>query len=163
MINEITCDTPISALLNVETIESLVASYSSECTKCQEKLIADITYEQTSGGLSSEAFTMDEVPITYNESEKSKRKILELEEIVSSWKSQVLSAAEEQYKQEKMKLITEVSNKIEKLESTLISLQQMTLLSVKINDKNPNAAQIENIQAQLKQYREKYLELLLLK
>lgn len=163
MLNEITCDTPISALLDVTKVEGMVNSYNAECGKYQEKLLADITYEQSAGGLSMEAFKIDNDPISYNESEKAKNKVLELSETVSSWKSNILSAAEEQRKQEKMKLMTEVSKKINDLENQLIMLQPTTLLSMVSKDnQQDNSAERARVEAQLAQYREKYLQLLML-
>lgn len=163
MLNEITCDTPISALLDIAKVEGIVNSFNTECGKYQERLLADITYEQTSGGLSVEAFQMDDEPISYNESEKAKSKILEISEVVASWKSNILSAAEEQRKQEKMKLMTEVSNKINELENQLILLQPTTLLSMISRDNQPdNSAERARVEALLAQYKEKYLQLLTL-
>ena len=146
----ITCDTPISSIISVEDVEPIISSVGEEVDNYSSIIKEVIQAEESSGGLSSQAYYVDDVPELNNQANN----FLSSFKINSSFetcKAEIIASVNAQRKKELGLLKNEVSKKIIELRDQINSL--------KYNSDGGPTKEIDSLLVLEKQYEKKYIEI----
>lgn len=162
MLNQITCDTHISELLDINDVETKLDTCKNIITTYLKFLEEPITIELNKGGLSKEAFFIDDNPLLNYEGLDLLEELTDLETEYATYINTVLSQAEEQRRKEIAKLKEKVQEKINSIKSEIRSVYSI-IMELK-SFSNPEATQsyqnkLNNLNNSLDYYSKKYEEL----
>lgn len=163
MLNSITCDTPISSLLQISDVESYLDSFEGVLNSYQTSVIdGTLTQEMTTGGLAeTNAFTMNGEAVLYNDAQEIENVFYQAKSSINSFKSQIIESATVQRNEEIKKLKIEVEKKITILESEIGNLNKSII--AKPSTIIENIDTINKLKEQLKIYKDKYQDVCSLK
>ncbi len=160
MLGSITCDTPIADIIKMDDISGDLDAIDSALNSFEKEVSSTITAEQTSGGLSASAFTLNNSPELVGKSNK----VIDQMEASKSWgniRSQIVSNLETQRKAEIKCLKAKVSEKIEQLENEIKQIKDYLnrAANAKKGESFPDVekcqGRLPSAESELKRYREK--------
>lgn len=164
MLGSITCDTPISDIISMSDISGDLEAVDSSLKSFEKEVSTTITEEQTGGGLSATAFTLDDKPVLV---EKSNKVIdqMEASNIWSGIRSQIVCNLETQRKAEIKRLKEKVIEKIHELETEINKIRDYLAkaANAKEGDSFPDVGRCQErlpvAEAELEKYKEKEITL----
>ncbi len=158
MLNSITCDTDPSEILSMADISSYLTEMDDSCKEYKSKIQNTIIEEQTSLGLSTKAYSIDNHSSLQEKSNQLLDNIL-LEKQWDSLKEEINEKLTEQRTKEIDKLHQKIVEKLDDLKEQYQKVYD-SIIRIKLNTNNqtdlePLLSQKDSLEEEIKKYEQK--------
>ena len=117
----INCDTDISELISSDDVEGFLTEIESSVSTYRDSTFRTIQEEETTGGLSSAAFVIDDKPLLADKAD-SIIGVTDVESACESFKTEVMDILKTQREKELSILYEKISAKVDELERKKYSI-----------------------------------------